>query len=185
VALMRLANGVLRSYLLTAATELRVGDIQYVSIEDGPVNVSLAGNLLHIDRRDADFVLFGPDVIGVYYRDMRVPTVKVDGYLYPDEPLGPHKGQPLPIEIGVYPNPLNPTTRIALELPADAQVTAVVYDVAGREVVRLWSGRMPAGPNQLDWSGQDADGRAVPSGLYFLRIKTGGESHVRKLVVLR
>jgi hypothetical protein len=185
VALIRLANGVLRSYLLTAATELRVGNIQYVSIEDGPMNVSLAGNLLHIDRRDADFVLFGPNVIGVYYRDMRVPTVKVDGYFYPHEPLGPHKGQTRPIEIGVYPNPLNPTARIALELPTDAQVTAVVYDVAGREVVRLWSGRMPAGPNQLDWSGHDADGRAVPSGLYFLRIATGGESHVRKLVVLR
>jgi flagellar hook assembly protein FlgD len=99
--------------------------------------------------------------------------------------LGRREAQRPSIEIGVFPNPLNPSTRIVLELATEAPVNAVVYDVAGHEVVRLWSGRMPAGLNQLEWSGHDSDGRPVASGLYFLRITTSGASHVRKLVVVR
>jgi len=36
-----------------------------------------------------------------------------------------------------FPNPFNPTTTISYGLPADVHVTLKVYDVMGREVMKL------------------------------------------------
>ena len=47
---------------------------------------------------------------------------------------------PLPEEFALhanYPNPFNPTTTFAYDLPRDSRVRIVIYDVMGREVVRL------------------------------------------------
>ncbi len=69
-----------------------------------------------------------------------------------------------------YPNPFNPITTLRFGLPGYAEVTLVVYNLLGREVVRLADGPLGAAYHQVVWHGRDSNGREVPSGLYIARI---------------
>ena len=64
-----------------------------------------------------------------------------------------------------YPNPFNPSTEIRFQLPEAVHVRLIVYDVMGRELVRLVDGAMPAGQHHATW---DASG--LPSGVYLYRL---------------
>ena len=91
-----------------------------------------------------------------------------------------------------YPNPFNPTTTIQFDLPMATDILMVVYDLLGREVVRLADGRLEAGYQVVVWNARDSRGRPVPSGLYFVRLfippsagVTPGYTRTIKLVLLR
>ena len=67
---------------------------------------------------------------------------------------------------GAYPNPFNPTTTIAYDLPEAAAVTLLVYDVLGREVHRRLVGQQGAGRgHQIAF-----DGQGLTSGMYLYRV---------------
>ena len=84
-----------------------------------------------------------------------------------------------------YPNPFNPHTTIQYDLPVAADIRIVVYDLLGREVVRLVSEHMQPGQHQLVWNGRDAKGRQLPTGLYIVRMVTPGYSKSIKMVLLK
>ncbi len=84
-----------------------------------------------------------------------------------------------------WPNPFNPSARIALSLPRALDVDLAVYDVSGRRIVTLGRGEWSAGRHEVDWNGRDARGRAVPSGAYFFRLAADGRALVRKAVLLK
>ena len=84
-----------------------------------------------------------------------------------------------------YPNPFNPSTTIQFDLPAAANIRIVVYDLLGREVARLVEGREEAGYRQVVWNGRDRSGRALPSGMYIVRLVTPEHTKSIKLVLLK
>ncbi|GEM_PF-3901780 len=69
-----------------------------------------------------------------------------------------------------YPNPFNPVTTIRYGLPVASKVELVIFDLLGREVIRLTEENQPAGYYGVVWNGRDKQGVAVPSGLYFYRM---------------
>jgi hypothetical protein len=82
------------------------------------------------------------------------------------------------------PNPFNPTTSIAFVAPGgNSPVSLVVYDVRGRTVRTLVSGAVVAGPHTAVWDGTNDAGEFVASGVYFYRLRAGGETLVRKMVL--
>ncbi len=83
------------------------------------------------------------------------------------------------------PNPFNPTTTIRFDLPMDSQVHLIIYDISGREVMRLVDEVRPAGYYELRWNGRDATGRQVPSGIYFTRLVTPEYSKSMKMLKLK
>ncbi|MBN1825518.1 MAG: S8 family serine peptidase [Candidatus Eisenbacteria bacterium] len=83
------------------------------------------------------------------------------------------------------PNPFNPATEIRFDLPAPGAVDLAVYDVSGRRVSTLASGRRPAGSFSVVWNGEDGSGRPVSSGVYFVRMRSGDFTAVRKMTLLR
>ena len=85
----------------------------------------------------------------------------------------------------VRPNPFNAFTTIDYSLPEAGRVTLRVYDVRGALVRTLVDGRRPAGPSKTEWDGAGDGGRGAPSGVYFVRLEQGGESSVRRMVLLR
>jgi flagellar hook assembly protein FlgD len=89
------------------------------------------------------------------------------------------------MRVRAFPNPFNPDVRITIIVPAAVDATAVVYDVAGRRVATVWEGRAAAGENRISWAGKDDAGRAVPSGVYFLRVRAGTEVRTTKLTILK
>jgi hypothetical protein len=84
-----------------------------------------------------------------------------------------------------WPNPFNPSTTIPFELSSEGLVEIRLYDVSGRLVRELGSGRFGAGIHSVRWDGRDGEGRPVSSGVYFCRMKTGVYSATSRLVLLR
>ncbi len=87
---------------------------------------------------------------------------------------------------GPEPNPSAGAVLLRLDLPAARAVTARVYDVSGRLAGTLATDRaLPAGRSVLRWDGRDGAARErVPAGIYFVRIETGTETAVRRVVML-
>ncbi len=83
------------------------------------------------------------------------------------------------------PNPFNPATTIAFELPEAGRVELSVYSAAGRRVAVLVDGDAIAGRHMATWNGTDETGRPVASGVYFFRLTRGSESVTRKGVLLK
>ncbi len=69
-----------------------------------------------------------------------------------------------------YPNPFNPRTTIAFDLPAAGPCRVTIHALDGTLVRTLVDGILPAGPRRLAWDGTDRSGRAVPSGVYLVRL---------------
>ena len=85
----------------------------------------------------------------------------------------------------VYPNPFNPETTVAFDLPRDARVELAVFDPRGRRVKVLVAGDLPFGYHRENWDGRDDAGRTCASGVYFARLKTEGRDLTRKMTLLR
>jgi hypothetical protein len=84
-----------------------------------------------------------------------------------------------------WPNPFNPFTRIAYELPHRGQVQLAIYDHGGRVVRLLEHGRRPAGRHVILWDGRNDRGQAMPSGVYLYRLTGPGGTAARKLTLVR
>jgi hypothetical protein len=88
--------------------------------------------------------------------------------------------------VAITPNPFGPRTTIAFELPRAGDGTLRVYDVGGRLVRTLWQGTLPAGAHRVTWEGLDAGARAVPAGIYLMRLEAGsGAARVAKVILTR
>jgi len=85
---------------------------------------------------------------------------------------------------GAAPNPFRAETSLAFALRDPASVRLAIFDVTGRRIRVLRNGRHGAGRHQAAWDGRDDAGRAVPAGLYFVRIEAGALVETRKLVML-
>ncbi len=68
------------------------------------------------------------------------------------------------------PNPFNLVTTLRFDLPERAEVALTIYDILGREVVRLINQEMGPGYHQVVWDGVTTRGWEVPSGIYIARL---------------
>jgi len=84
-----------------------------------------------------------------------------------------------------YPNPFNSFTRISFTLPERGKVKLEVYDVLGRLIRTLADDDINAGKIVIDWDGNDHQGRAVSSGIYFYRLQSDHYISIRKMVLIR
>jgi hypothetical protein len=84
-----------------------------------------------------------------------------------------------------YPNPFNASTQISYTLAQPGTITLTIYDVLGRHVNTLVDDVQTAGEHSVMWHGMDRHGQDVGSGVYFYRLSVGGESEVRKMVVVK
>jgi len=84
-----------------------------------------------------------------------------------------------------YPNPFNPRTTISFECRDAGHVQLAVYDLAGRLVARLFEGWLGSGHHEEAWNGRDISGRSVAGGQYLVRLKTGDEVEVQKVILAK
>ncbi|MBS1517067.1 MAG: T9SS type A sorting domain-containing protein [Bacteroidetes bacterium] len=81
------------------------------------------------------------------------------------------------------PNPFNPETKIRFALPEDANVTLKVYDMSGKTVAVLISGKYYA-PGFYDISFRSSD-YDLSSGIYFYEIYAGNFREVKRMVLVK
>ncbi len=84
-----------------------------------------------------------------------------------------------------YPNPFNPKTTIPFVVASSSQIAIDIFDVQGRLVASLLHGTAPAGRHSVEWNGADLHGHPSPSGLYFVRMKSGGFTQMQKILLAR
>jgi hypothetical protein len=84
-----------------------------------------------------------------------------------------------------YPNPFNPTTTLRYDLPEDANVSVVIYDMMGRQVRTLVSGQASAGYHSTMWNATNDLGSSVSAGVYIYTIQAGQYRDVKKMVLLK
>ncbi len=84
-----------------------------------------------------------------------------------------------------YPNPFNPETIIAMSLPSSTNIDVTLYDVKGRKVKKLFSGRSEQNQLRLTWDGTDDQGSKVSSGIYFVQARTASCQLTHKLMLVK
>ena len=84
-----------------------------------------------------------------------------------------------------YPNPFNPITIIRYDLPKAGNVQLTIYDIIGREIVKLVNKKMDAGSQSVLWDGKDSFGQDVATGVYFCQLKVDNFTGTDKLLLIR
>ena len=84
-----------------------------------------------------------------------------------------------------YPNPFNSTTTLRYDLPSELLVTGVIFNMAGKEVLKLDEKTQPGGTKLYKWDGKNNSGKQVPSGIYFFKVKAGKYIAITKMMHLK
>ena len=80
----------------------------------------------------------------------------------------------------IYPNPFNPVTNIHYSLPVGSEVSIIVYDLQGREVISLFEDMQDPGEHSIIWNaGKES------SGIYFIRMRSGHYTEMKKVIILK
>ena len=86
--------------------------------------------------------------------------------------------------VNVFPNPMNPTTRIRFTTARDGEsIRMAIFDVTGRLVRTLLDEKSSRGPHDIVWDGRDDAGQGVGNGMYFVRLAGRAVVESRKIVV--
>jgi hypothetical protein len=100
-----------------------------------------------------------------------------------------HQGETGPEESIVlrsnHPNPFRAPTAIEYALERGGEVDLEVCDVSGRLIRTLFRGVADAGDHRYVWDGRDQEGREMPSGTYFYRVRQGKQVAARGMVLVR
>ena len=84
-----------------------------------------------------------------------------------------------------YPNPFNPSTTIAFEVPTFTYVTMTIYNIKGQIVTQLVDQKVTPGRYEFNWNGLDHTGNLAPSGVYLYSLNSIGFSETRKMILMK
>ncbi len=84
-----------------------------------------------------------------------------------------------------YPNPFNPETTIAYEIPKPGHVRILIYNILGQKVATLVDKIQSQGSHRARWEGKDASQADVSSGLYVYELQFDNIVVRRKMTLLR
>jgi len=79
-----------------------------------------------------------------------------------------------------YPNPFNPTTQIQYELPQDGNISLIVYNMLGENLIELDKGFKMAGTHKVTF-----DGSMLPSGIYLYQLRSGDFIRTKKMTFMK
>jgi hypothetical protein len=98
---------------------------------------------------------------------------------------GQEKSIPLSFACSVSPNPFTRMTRFEYALPSTSPVALNIYDVSGRKVATVVSGKHNPGYYSTTWQGNDDAGRKVAAGVYFVRFDAAEYATQEKILLVK
>jgi hypothetical protein len=84
-----------------------------------------------------------------------------------------------------YPEPFSARTHFSICLPHSTTVDITVFDVSGRMVKTIYSGKLAQGRHAFTWNGKNNIGKPVASSIYFIRIEADKTLITRKVIFVR
>ena len=107
-------------------------------------------------------------------------TVLVRGYFYKENTPG-EDGQELTFNLNQnFPNPFNPSTKIAYTIAERTFVSLKIYDILGNVIAELENQFKEPGIYETDFSGE-----GLPSGIYFCTLKTNTHTITKKMLLTK
>lgn len=82
--------------------------------------------------------------------------------------------------LSATPNPASAQSLITFTLLKESAVKLSVFDAAGSEVLKLFSGQGSSGENRFQWNTEN-----LPQGIYFIRLEADGKSAQAQCAVVR
>jgi len=82
--------------------------------------------------------------------------------------------------VGAYPNPFNAFTKINFDITVSGHVTASVYDLQGRNILTIIDTNMQAGSHSAL-----IDGNLLSTGVYIVKLISGGDIATQKIVLIK
>ncbi len=83
------------------------------------------------------------------------------------------------------PNPFNPRTTLAYDVPVAEHVVIEVYNIIGQKVITLVDEIKAPGRHEVIWDGTDSDGLKVASGIYLYKMQAGEFTESRKMMLMK
>ncbi len=87
--------------------------------------------------------------------------------------------------LNAAPNPFNPRTRVAFEMPRPGRARVEVFDLAGRRVRVLMDRDVTAGNHTVEWYGRNDAGATVAAGAYMLRLTTDDDAVTHRVALVK
>ena len=84
-----------------------------------------------------------------------------------------------------WPNPTNPLTTLRYAIPVASDVSIVIYNIQGQEIMRWEDSNILPGLYEKTWDGTNKHGEPVTSGIYFYRLRVGDFAQTKKMVLLK
>jgi hypothetical protein len=84
-----------------------------------------------------------------------------------------------------YPNPFNPSTQISYSLTKKGHVRLEIFDLLGKKIMTLKDGLQLSGNYNVQWTGIDQKGNAVPSGLYIYKLTIAGKTLSKRMTLIK
>ena len=109
----------------------------------------------------------------------RLRQVDTDGSAHLSETITVERGVTEVQLLGTSPNPAQQRATVRYALPEKQKASIRLYDVLGRRV------RTVANSAQEGRHQRTLDVGSLPSGVYFLRLRAGGETRTQKLTIVR
>ena len=139
--------------------------------------------------------------------DSNIETIKIDDYLAGgwyeyDQNVTDHRPVALKLlidsNLGIkdipkndithfinYPNPFNPITRITYSISNNEYIDIYITDLNGSNIKYLFKGNILSGSHSIIWDGTDDSSNDMPSGVYFLTLKSSTFNQTIKMMYLK
>ncbi len=178
--------------LLTAGVETVAAITQTAQATGAYAVGALAGAGVEVNDSDHDYVQGGNGRLVFQVGNNCVPRnqhVAVQSFWVNTGTAGVNSDESLiPKEFALYdnyPNPFNPTTQIAVDLPEAAATEITVWNIMGQRVATLYSGDLRAGHHTVNFNGRDYNGKQLTSGMYLYRVAAGKYNATKKMTLMK
>ena len=79
-----------------------------------------------------------------------------------------------------YPNPFNSVSNIKVNIPFESEISLSVFDLTGRLVDNIYSGKLNPGSYEFQWNASE-----FSSGIYLIKLQSPSNLRVIKVILLR
>jgi hypothetical protein len=121
---------------------------------------------------------------GVYYYRLKAVNDALESFytdsVTADLNVGIPGPEPGTVSLKVYPNPFDGNARLEYTLRESSNVSLILFDATGKEVIQLEHSMRPPGSHSCT-----IDGGRLGSGVYFLKLQTGQSITLKKVMVTR
>jgi len=84
-----------------------------------------------------------------------------------------------------YPNPFNPKTQLDIHLSYRDNLIVTIFDATGRVINTLINKKLNPGIYNLEWNGDDSNGHGMPTGVYFIQVRSGNHVNTQKMILIK